>query len=163
MDRSVVVDVNVFFGGYGSLGISESFKAPAIKYKKLKQTGAVGDREIAYGALESLDGESTFKAMPKAVYTELSKLDEAEIIYKKAISTAGVITSYEWVCKGAFDLEYGESKAGEFLDVKITQKGMKAYTHEIGGVEMLNIDHENIICKIDGKDLLADVRNAIKG
>ena len=163
MERSVIVDVNVFFGGYGSIGIAESFKSPAIKFKKLKQTGAAGDREIAYGAVESLDAESTFKAMPKAVYTELSKLNDAEIIYKKAVTTAGETTAYEWVCKGSFDLEYGESKAGEFLDVKITQKGMKAYTHEIGGVEMVNIDHENIICKIDGKDLLADVRNAIKG
>lgn len=163
MDRSVVVDVNVFLGGFGSIGIAESFKAPAIKFKKLTQSGAAGERSIVYGAVESLDSEASFKAMPKAVYSQLAKLDNAEIIFKKAIITAGVTTAYEWVCKGSFDLEYGESKAGEFLDVKITQKGMKAYTHEIGGVEMVNIDHENIICKIDGKDLLADVRNAIKG
>jgi P2 family phage contractile tail tube protein len=163
MERSVIIDINVFIDGYGSIGIAESFKAPAIKFKKLKYSCATGDREIAYGALESIDSEATFKAMPEAIYYELSKLDNAELIYKKAVSTGGKITAYEWVCVGSFDLEYGESKAGEFLDVKITQKGMKSFTHEIGGNEMIYVNHEDMIGRINGKDLLASARQALRG
>lgn len=163
MDRGVVSEVNVFLAGYSSLGIAESFKAPAVKYKKLKQNGAVGERSVVYGAVESLDSEAKFKSMPKALYEEMAKLNDAEIIFKKAVVIGNETIAYEWTCKGSFDMEYGESKPGEFLDVKITQKGMKAYTHEIGNKVVVDIDFDNIKCEINGKDLLAETRAIVQG
>ena len=161
MNRSVIAEVNAFIDGIGSIGIAESFTPPAIKQKRLTQNTAVGERGVTYGAVESLDTSITFKALPTAIYDELAKLDDAEIILKKAIKTADKTESLEFTCKGAFDLEYGEAKAGEFLDVKITQKGLKAYTHEINNKVVVDIDHENLKCEIAGKDLLAEVRNIV--
>ena len=163
MNRGVIIDVNAFIGGYGSLGILESFKAPAIKKVKLTQKTGVGEKSVAYGAVESLDCEATFKSLPKAIYAEVAKLNEGEIVYKKAVKEGSETILYEWVCKGDIDIEYGESKAGEFLDVKITQKGLSVYTHEIGNKVVIDIDHDNGKCEIDGTDLLADARSLIKG
>lgn len=163
MDRSVIVDINVFINGFGNMGIAESFKSPAIKLKKLTQNTGVGERSVSYGAVESLDAQATFKAMPKALFEEMSKLDNAEIIYKKAVTTGSKTEAYEWVCKGAIDIEYGEAKAGEYLDVKVSQKGLKAYTHEINNKVMVDIDHDNLKVEINGKDLLADARSIIQG
>uniref|UniRef100_UPI0040477A8D phage major tail tube protein n=1 Tax=Aliarcobacter sp. TaxID=2321116 RepID=UPI0040477A8D len=161
MDRSVIVGINVFVGGMGNIGVAESFKTPAIKQKKLTQNTAVGEKSVSWGALESLDTEVNFKALPSSLYSELAKNDGAELIFKKSIITGGETSSMEWVCTGAIDLEYGESKEGEFLDVKISQKGLKKYVHEVNGKVLVNVDHENLICSIDGNDMLADTRAAI--
>lgn len=158
MDRSVIVGANVFIGGMGNLGLCEAFKAPAIKQKRLSQNTAAGERSVVYGALESLDTEFTFKALPQAVFSEISKLDEASIIAKKSILTGSENSSLEFICTGGIDIEYGEFKEGEYLDVKISQKGLKKYTHEVGGKVKVNVDHDNVICEIDGNDMLADVR-----
>ncbi len=162
-ERSVIIEVNAFIGGYGNMGTAESFKSPAIKLKKLTYSTGVGERSVSYGAVESLDAEATFKAMPKALFDEIAKLDNAEIIYKKAVKTGSETVAYEWVCKGAIDIEYGEAKVGEFLDVKVSQKGLKAYTHEINNKVMVDIDHDNLKVEINGKDLLADARSIIQG
>lgn len=163
MDRSVIVDINAFLGGFGSLGIAESFKTPAIKFKKLDRTTGTGDSKISYGALESLSTEATFKAIPTAIYDEISKLDKAEIIFKKAIKTGGKTEALEFVCIGTIDIEYGEFKSGEYLDVKLTQEGLISYLHEVNGKTVVQVDHENMICEINGKDLMSEVRSILKG
>lgn len=161
MERSVILGVNAFIAGMGNIGIAESFKTPGIKQKKITQVTPAGEKSIAYGALESLDTEITFKALPVNIYTEIAKLNGAELILKKSLRTGDITESFEWVCKGAIDLEYGESKAGELLDVKISQKGLKKFTHEVNGKEVVDVDHDNMTCKIGGKDLLAATRAAI--
>lgn len=161
MDRSVVLETNVFIAGMGNIGIAESFKTAAIKQKKLSYSTAAGDRSVSYGALESLDTEASFKALPVSIYNEIAKLDNAEVIFKKSILTGGEKSSMEWICTGGIDIEFGESKRGEFLDVKITQKGLKKYTHEESGKVLVNVDHDNLICEIGGKDMLADTRAVV--
>ncbi len=161
MNREVVIGLNAFVTGLTHIGIVESFKTPAIKQKKLTQRTAAGERSISTGAVESLDTESSFKALPQAIYEELAKLDEAELIYKQAYKSGSETKNMEWICKGGIDIEYDEFKEGEYLGVKVTQKGLKKYTHEINGKVVTNIDHENMICMVGGKDLLAEVRNSI--
>lgn len=163
MDRSVIVDINAFIGGFGSIGIAEVLKTPAIKLKKLDKTAGTGDSKISYGAVEALSTEATFKALPSAIYDEIAKLDKAEIIFKKAVKTGDKTEALEFVCKGAIDIEYGEFKAGEYLDVKVTQEGLISYLHEAAGKTVVNIDHENMICEINGKDLMSEVRSILKG
>ncbi len=161
MDRQVITAVNVFVAGYTHIGLAESFKTPALKQVKLTQKTAAGERSISTGAFESLDTDITFKALPKSIYDEISKLDEAELVFKQAYREGSETKSMEWVCKGGIDLEYEDSKEGEYLGVKISQKGLKKYTHEVNGKVEVNIDHENVICMVGGKDLLAETRNAV--
>jgi hypothetical protein len=161
MDRSVVTGLNVFIDGYGNLGIAESFKSPAIKQKKLTQNTPAGERSVAYGALESLDTEVKFKSLPKAIFSEIAKLDNAKIILKKAIKTGSTTEALVYTCTGAIDLEYGEAKEGEYLDVTVIQKGLKKYIHEHGSKVVVKIDHENIIAEVNGTDLLAETRKII--
>ena len=162
-DRSTIAGYNAFINGMGHLAVVESGTPPAIKYKKQKQTSGVGDRDIATGMVESLDAVSTFKALPSAIYEEIAKLDNAEIIYKSGTLTGGTAGVHEHVCVGAISLEYEEHKNGEYLGVKLTQTGLKKWTHEIDGKVVVDIDHENMICNIGGTDIMADIRAKVKG
>ena len=148
--RSVITEVNCFIEGYGNLGRAVSFKAPELKQKSINGTTGVGDRSYATGQFESLDSEFSCAALPEAVFNALSKLDEAELIFKKAIRTGSKVDSYTWVLKG------------EMLDIKVSQKGVKKYIHEINNKVKVKIDHDNLICEIDGKDLMGDVRRVLR-
>ncbi len=160
--RSVITEVNCFIEGYGNLGRAVSFKAPELKQKSINGTTGVGDRSYATGQFESLDSEFSCAALPEAVYNALSKLDEAELIFKKAIRTGSKVDSYTWVLKGAISVSFGDSKPGEMLDIKVSQKGVKKYIHEINNKVKVKIDHDNLICEIDGKDLMGDVRRVLR-
>ena len=48
------------------------------------------------------------------------------------------------------------------LDIKVSQKGVKKYIHEINNKVKVKIDHDNLICEIDGKDLMGDVRRVLR-
>lgn len=160
-NRAVVLETNAFIAGFGNIGITESFKIPAIKQIKLSQRSGAGDTSVSTGMLESLDTETTFKSLPKAIYEEMAKLDSAEIIHKKATLVGDVTESHEYTCRGGIDIEYGEAKQGEYLDVKVTQKGLRAYTYEHNNKVMIDIDHDNGKAQIGGKDLVAEARNIV--
>lgn len=161
MKKSVIVDVNTFLNGYGNLGIATSFKPPALKQKRVSTSTGAGDTSIATGQFESLDSEMSFASVPKAVFNEIAKTDDAEIILKKALKVGNETKNHMWILTGAIDLEYGEAKAGEMLDVKVSQSGLKKYVYEIDNQVQVKIDHENLICEVAGKDLLADTRQIL--
>lgn len=162
MSRSVTVEVNCFIEGYGNLGRTVSFKAPELKQKSINGTTGVGDRSYATGQFESLDSEFSCAALPEAVFNALSKLDEAEIIFKKAIRTGSKVENYTWICKGAISISHGDSKPGEMLDIKVSQKGCKKYVHEVNNQTKVRIDHDNLIAEVNGKDLTSDVRRVLR-
>ena len=44
--------------------------------------------------------------------------------------------------KGAISVSFGDSKPGEMLDIKVSQKGCKKYVHEINNQTKVRIDHD---------------------
>jgi len=160
-NRAVILETNAFIGGMGNIGITESFKTPAITQIKLNHKSGAGDTSVSTGTFESLDAEATFKSLPKSIYEELAKLDNAEIIYKKATRVGDDVESHEYTCRGGMSIEYGEAKAGEFLDVKIIQKGLRAYTYEHNNTVKIDIDHDNGKAYVGGKDLAAEARKIV--
>ncbi len=160
---ATITGMNTFVGGYGKISDVASVTPPSIKHKRLTKLTGAGEKSVATGQVESLDSVSKFNALPKAVYEELVKLDKAEIIHKKVIKENGEDVVMTHTCIGAFDLEYGEEKNGEYLDVTLSQKGLTKYVFERGSEVLIDIDHDNNICKIGGTDLLEKVRNLIGG
>jgi len=161
MKKSVIVDVNAFLDGFGNLGTAVSFKPPALKQKRVNSSTAAGDVSYAIGQFESLDSEMSFASVPRAVFDVMAKTDDGEVILKKAIKEGSETRNHMWTLTGAIDIEYGEAKAGEMLDVKVSQTGLKKYVYEIDNTLQVKIDHENLICEIAGKDLLADTRQIL--
>ena len=58
-------------------------------------------------------------------------------------------------------VEFGESKIGEYVDVTISQKGLRQYVHNIDNKTMINIDHDNMISEVAGEDLAASTKSKI--
>lgn len=161
MQRTVISDINGFVGGMGHIGLVESFKTPAIKQIKLTHKSGAGDTSVSTGMFESLDTEISIKSLPQSIYEEIAKLDEAELVFKKATKVGNETQSHEYTCIGSIDLEYGEAKHGEFFDVKLTQKGLRKYTYEYNNKVKIDIDHDNGKAEIGGKDLVSEARKIV--
>lgn len=159
--RSVITGINVFIEGMGNIGTAESFKTASINFKKLEQDTGVGKASITTPLLESLEVEFKFKALPSTLFDAMKKLDEAKITAKRASVAGATDMGEEWVCVGGMNVEFGESKIGEYVDVTISQKGLRKYVHSINNKAMVNIDHDNIIAEVAGKDLAASTKSKI--
>lgn len=160
---STITGMNTFVNGYGKISEVASVTPPSVKHKRMTKGTASGERSIATGQLEPLDSVAKFNKLPTKVYEAIAMMDDAEIIHKKVIKQGGKDVVLTHTCVGAFDLEYGEEKNGEMLDVTLTQKGLRKWTHEIGSEVVVDIDHDNNICKIGGKDMLEKTRSLIGG
>jgi len=161
VERTIIKDINGFVNGIGNIGTVESFKTPAIKQIKLTHKSGAGDTSVSTGLLESLDTEISFKSLPSVIYEEIAKLDKAELVFKKATKIGSETESHEYTCVGSIDIEYGEAKHGEFLDVKLTQKGLRKYTYEHNNKVKVDIDHDNGKAEIGGKDLASEARKIV--
>lgn len=161
VERSVITGINVFIDGMGNIGKADSFKTAAINFKKLEQDTGVGKASITTPLLESLEVEFKFKAIPAKLFEEIVKLDGAKITAKRASVAGENNNAEEWVCVGGMNVEYGESKVGEYVDVTISQKGLRKYTYLVGNTTKVDIDHDNVKAEIAGKDLAASTKSAI--
>ena len=161
MQRTVILDINCFVNEMGHIGVVESFKTPAIKQIKLSHKTGAGDTSVSTGMFESLDTEVSFKSLPQSIYEEIAKLDEAELVFKKATKIGSETQSHEYTCIGGIDLEYGEAKHGEFFDVQLTQKGLRKYTYEYNNIVKVDIDHDNGKAEIGGTDLVSEARKIV--
>lgn len=138
-NRSVITGVNVIIEGIGNIGSCE-FKQADVSFVQLEQSTGVGKKSVTLPMFESLDVECKFQSIPVNVYKEMAKLDAAEIVLKRTMKTGSDEDTEEWRARGGMSIKYGDSKAGEFLDVTVSQKGLSAYYHELNNEVITDID-----------------------
>ena len=149
--------VNVFVGGIGFVGKTEEYKLPDIKTTKVDGPNGV---PVDTGILEKLEAEVTLNTLSDVIFTELSKLQNAQITLKSALSEGGVSKNSRASITGSIDIERDPFKPKETAKVKI-KIHILTYQEEIDGKEVVNIDLPNNIAIVGGKDLYEEVRNAI--
>lgn len=155
--HSNVKEINIFVEGVGFLGLCESFKEPIIKTKKIDSPNGV---VVDSGMLDKIEAEAVIRSINPIYYTAMAKLNKAKFVFKERITESSVEKTIVHVLTGSFDLEPGESKyAG---DKKYTLKIHPIqYTKEIDGAEIVFVDMENYIARLNGQDILEDTRNAL--
>jgi len=152
-----VKEINVFVEGVGFLGLCESFKEPVVKTKKIDSpNGAVVDS----GVLDKLEAEATLRSINDIYYDAMTKLHKAKFVFKERITESSEDRTIIHTIIGSFDLEPSESKYASEKKYTLKIYPMQ-YTKEIDGKEVVFVDMENYICRLNSKDILEETRNAI--
>lgn len=139
-----------------------TFKTPDIVWKKVKSTGAAGEYERPYGALEELKASCTLEITNPIIYTSMAKMDEALLIFANAINKENSDAVGERnILKGSFDIKIDERKNGEIHKITL-ELNPKYYLQEIGGVPEVEVDMLKNIVKIGGIDVLEKTRKALE-
>ena len=159
--RSVITGVNVIIENIGNIGSCE-FKQADVSFLELEQDTGVGKRSVSAPLFASLDVEYKFQSIPVNIYKEMAKLDQAKVIAKRTMKTGTNDDVEEWQCRGGMSIKYGNSKAGEFLDVTVTQKGLSAYYHELNNEVITDIDHDSLKGEHGGVDHSQHMRQSLQ-
>lgn len=163
--EGVVVDVNVFVGGSGFLGVATSFTPPSINMSTVdSESSPAGKMKLSWGATEDLDAEFDLGEHSSTVYSEMSKLNSGEITFRKSSKQGENTINVEWLLKGQIVTDESDPiKRGEKNKSKV-KIAATYYMKKINGSVVLEIDKPNGISKLDGStDTLEEARNFIRG
>ncbi|MEO1927617.1 MAG: phage major tail tube protein [Nautiliaceae bacterium] len=154
---AVSVSYNAFVEGIGFLGKVEDFKEPTVKTQKAETPqGIKQDVRI----LEPMEAEINLNSINKVAYTAMQKFEKAKFVVKESVVEDGKTIAITHTMVGSFDVEENSTKIKEAKKKNIKIYPIQ-YTKEIDGEEVIFADLENVIARIDGKDILEDIRNAI--
>jgi len=162
--EEITVDLNVFVGGYGKLGVANSFKAPVVDMTGVESnSSSAGKMNCYYGAVENLEAEFTLGKHDPLIYEEMGKLNDGEFIFKQSLKNCPDKSKVvEYILRGQISsIDDGEAKRGEKVGATIKMGSLWYYKKSIGGKSVYEIDKENGIVRINGKDILQDARNAV--
>jgi len=167
-NEQIYVDLNVFVGGMGLLGVATSFKPPVVELKGVDSySSSAGDIKCFYGAVENMECEFSLGQHNPLVYEEMAKMGEGTFILKASASQCkiGETNSVEYEVRGQVStIEDPESKRGEKVAQTVKMGSVSYYKKSIDGKVVCEIDKINGIVKPDGKtDLLEKSRNFLNG
>ncbi|MDN5092719.1 MAG: phage major tail tube protein [Aliarcobacter butzleri] len=154
-------NVTLFIEGYGFAGVG-TFKTPDLVWKKAKSTGAAGEYERAYGALEQLKASATIEITNSIIYESFAKMDNASLIFATVINKENQdVTPERNVIKGSFDIKVDERKNGEIYKISL-ELSPQYWFQEVGGKSQVEVDMLKNIVKIQGVDVLEKTRKALE-
>lgn len=167
---NIINDANVYVDGANWLG-KASIEIPEVAHKvvEAKMFGMSGLMEIPLkGHIDKLEGKIKFKALT---------VDSANVIYNPQyaplLDIRAAVQNYDQQSGTMMIYPIKITIQGLFKKVKVTEFKQGAdgeheaeyaahyFKLEIDGTEILEIDKFNYIYKVNGQDILADVRSAL--
>jgi P2 family phage contractile tail tube protein len=159
-----LVDANVWVNGKHHLGVSSKVKLPEIEFLKTEQKAGGFEREIFNGILGKLEGEITFRVFSDKAFEAVQKAyqtsDHAEILIKASYYQNGKKYPIVANWKGNVNIEDKEFEAGGEVE-RTLKMSIVVADLSVNGKQEYQIDSDNMVCIIRGKDLLADLRSQI--
>ena len=159
-----LVDANVWINGKHHLGVSSKVKLPTIEFLKTEQKAGGFERELFNGILGKMEGELVFRVFSDKAFNaaklSYQSSDHTEILIKASYYQNGKKYPIVAFWQGNANIEDKELEAGG--EVERTLKMSLVFAQlTIDGKEEYQIDSDNMICIVDGTDLLADLRGQI--
>ena len=148
---------NLFVEGVGFIGKVEEFTPPNINTKKAE---APMGYKIDVGIPEAPEAEVKLYEINKVYYDAMAKADEAKFVIKEQIIDNGTCKTLVHTMVGSFDLEFDGTKSGEGKATTLKLYPQR-YTKEIDGKEAAFVDVTVPIMRLNGKDIVEEMRNAI--
>lgn len=166
MIPSVLKNMNAFIDGRGFAGRIESLTPPKLsrKMEEFRAGGMDGAIEIDMGQ-EKLEAAFTLAEPNKEVLKLYGAVNHGAVPvrFKGAYQrdTDGSIIKVEIFVKGRWkEIDGGEWKPGEKGSTNIAMP-CTYYRYNEDGVDLIEIDMVNMIFKVDGVDLMAEMRKAL--
>ena len=160
----ILIDANIWVNGKHHLGVSSKVKLPNIEFLKTEQKAGGFERELFNGILGKMEGELIFRVFSDKAFNaaklSYQSSDHTEILIKSSYYQNGKKHPIVGFWQGNANIEDKELEAGG--EVERTLKMSLVFAQlTIDGKEEYQIDSDNMICIVDGTDLLADLRGQI--
>jgi P2 family phage contractile tail tube protein len=156
--------VSVFVGGVGILGTSN--KASLPKVDQMRETIIAGgfERNVGAGVFKAMEAEITFDEFHSSTYSALgsSVLKNPSFVIKGSLKQNETSIPLQATIKGSFDLEDTLPEVGKKVEQKLSIK-VDYYSLELNKKQVVEMDLDNMIAKIDDKDYLEELRQHITG
>ena len=158
---------NLFIEGEGYAGRVEELNLPKLgrKMEEYRGGGLNGDIEIDLG-MEKLEMEFTLREYSREVLNQWGVCDTAGVGLRflgAAVRDDGACAtdSIEVVIRGRWrELDFDSAKPGEMSTLKVAVAATY-YKYLVNGEAVIEIDHLNMIEKVNGKDRLEAQRKAL--
>ena len=165
--RKTLHGLSVYVAGIDYVGIAESFTPPTIslEVEESNMPGHGGMFDIATGRIEAL--ESTFvmgDAIPALESLVGNPAAPDTPVHFVGVTTDGTLNrAVEWELSGLWkSQESGEMGGGGDQPSCTYTISTRLLTHRIDGSEVRHIDLEQSIHRINGADVLADLREMLR-
>lgn len=152
-----------YVDGYGYAGKVPELKLPAIKFKTndYDAGGLAGTVEVDMGVVEKMESEATFAEYNTMVMKLLGDPNASFTFRGAQEGDVGDAEAVIVAMRGLFkEMDPGSWKPGEKTTLKCAV-AVKYLKITVGSVEAVEIDVENMIRRIAGKDQLAAIRRAL--
>ena len=156
--------LNLFVDGKGYAGRVEEVTLPklAVKSEEYRGGGMDAPVEIDLG-MEKLECDFTINEYDPALFQAFGLVpgNLVPVTMRGAFDNDGTIKPVVVNLEGHWrEIDMGSWKAGEKATLKVSM-ALRSYKLEIDGTQAVEIDVVNMKRKLNGNDLLADVRGAI--
>lgn len=153
-------DINIFANGIGHLGTSESFELPKIAWNRESMEKGGFEIDVKTGIFSKMETKLVIEEYSSNVIAAMADDENSYFVVKGSVYSEGKATPAVATIKGDFDLDLGSWKAKEKLSQSLEIK-VKYFELEMNGEQQILIDTKNMIAKINGKDMLAELRSNI--
>lgn len=161
--RQIWRDHNILVNGIGNLGVSKSLKVPEVEFLTSERDGAMAVEEVI-PLIKAMIAEIVLNEYNTEVYSAVAKqFNNAPTFFCKGSLVQGdqkipVLHTIKGKVKKLGNPIPDRGKEVEMtLEISVT-----AFSKEINGIKVIDIDLENMICIIDGVDLFAELRAHIQ-
>ena len=148
--------VNLFVSGLGLLGLVKNVKLPTVKTKK----DVINGINVDSGLLEPMEFECELTDFNAAMLKEASKLSEATLKVKGEHLNNNANAKFTATLGGSLDVEMDSLEDGKEFAQKVKMY-VNVYNLELDGETIYDIDLQNVIAKIGGKDIYEATRSAV--
>jgi phage tail tube protein FII len=107
-----------------------------------------------------MKAEVSLLSVNKVIYDAIKKQNKAKFVIKEVVVEDGKNVNITHTITGNFNTENDTTKTKENKKKKIKINCIQ-YTKEQDGSEVIFADLENNILRINGEDIMEDIRNAI--
>ncbi len=159
---NVYNDANRVVGTTGEMNLAELQAMTAT----VSGAGILGEYNTAViGMFQSMSQEIPFRMIDKDYFEMLNTGEQSKIVLRSSVQqrnreTGGTLSTQAMrlVYRGhPTAVKFGTIKIGDMMNSSITIE-VTYLLAEIGGMVMLELDKLNSIYKVNGKDLLAEIR-----
>ena len=148
--------VNLFVSGLGLLGLVKDVKLPSVKTKK----DIINGMPVDSGLLEPMEFEGTLTDFNADMIKEAAKMSEASFKVKGDYLSNNKNAKFTATLKGPIDTDLDSLEEGKVFGQKVKMY-VSTYNLNLNGEEVYDIDLQNVIAKIGGKDIYEATRSAV--
>lgn len=160
----ILKNFNLFVDGRGYAGRAEEVSPPklALKTEEFRGGGMDAPAVIDLG-MEKLEASFSLVEYDSEILKQFGLVsgNSVQITLRGALVDDNTTTPMVIGLRGMFtELDMGKFKAGDKATLQCSV-ACRYYSLEIDGQNIVEIDVDNMVRKIDGQDVLADIRSAL--